>query len=76
MTGLSIVSALRVDDNEVVSGSGGIKADSRSVDWSNMSRKLAKSKNRAKSRYLGNSNNLGEHKFLISRARKAFNCLR
>ena len=68
-TGLSITSASRVDDNEVVGGGG-------AVSRSDVSRKSAKSKGQTKSEHLGNSNNLREPKFLTSDAKKTFNRLK
>ena len=69
--GSFVVSASRVDDNEVVSsGVNSVGAKSRSVGGLNMSRKTIKTKSRIK------NGHLGEIKFLISKARKAFNCLR
>ena len=70
----SVVSASRVNDNEVVDGGGAIGGGV--VDQSNASRKLAKSKSRTKSGHLGNSNNLEEPKFLTFNAKEAFNRLR
>ena len=60
----SVASALRVDDNEVIDGGG-------AVGQSDMLRKSAKSKRRTKS-----GNNSEEPKFLTSKAKEAFNCLR
>ena len=62
--GSSIASASRVDNNEVVGGGG-------AIGWLDVSRKSAKSKSPTKS-----GNNLGEPKFLTSKAKKAFNRLR
>ena len=62
--GSSVVSASRVDDNELVDGGG-------AIGRSDASRKLAKFKIRTKS-----GNNLEEPKFLISKAKEAFNRLR
>ena len=75
-TGSSIASASTVDDNEVVSGNGGVGVDARSVGGSDASKKSTKSKSQIKSRHLGNSNDSEELKFLTSGARKAFNCLK
>ena len=61
-TGSSVASASRVDDGEVVGGGG--------ADWTDTSKKSAKSK-KMKSVY-----NSVEPKFLISKAKKAFNRLR
>ena len=65
-TGSSVISASSVNDNEVIGGRD-------AVGRSDASRKSAKSKNQTKS---GNSNNLEELKFLTSKAKEAFNCLR
>ena len=62
--GSSVALASRVDDNKVVGGGG-------TIDQSDTSRKLAKSKSRMKS-----GNNLGKPKFLTSKAKKAFDRLR
>ena len=62
--GLSVASASKIDDNEVVGGGG-------TIGWSDASRKSAKSKSWTKS-----GNNLEEPKFLISKAKEAFNRLR
>ena len=70
----SVASASRVDDNEVISSGGAINGSA--VSWSNTSKKSAKSKSQIKSRHFGNSNNLDKLKFLTSKAKKAFNCLR
>ena len=67
-TGSSVISAFRVDGDEVIDGGG-------AVGQLNASRKSAKSKSRIKSGHLCNSNNLKERKFLTSNARKAFNHL-
>lgn len=69
ITGSSITSAFRVDDNKVV-GSSSAWTDSRRVGGSDVSRKTTMSKNQTKSRHLE------EPKFLTSRAREAFNYLR
>ena len=68
-TGSSVASASRVDNDEVV-GDGG------AIGRSDVSKKSAKSKSRTKSRYLGNSNNSEESKFLTYDTKKAFNHLR
>ena len=62
-TGLSVISAFRVDDNEVVSSGG-------AVGWLDISRKLAKSKK------MKSVHNSEEPKFLTFKAKEAFNCLR
>ena len=62
-TGLSIASASRVDDDEVVDGGDAVcRTDA--------------SKKSAKFRRTKSGNNLEEPKFLTSEAKKAFNCLR
>ena len=68
-TGLSIASASRVDDDEIVGGGGAISR-------SDVSKKSDKSKSRTKSGHLGNNNDLKERKFLTSDAREVFNLLR
>ena len=77
ITGASITSASRVDDNLVV-GSDSIGAESDgNVSLSDALRKKSiKSKSWTKNWYLSNSNNIEEPKFLNSRAKKAFNCLK
>ena len=62
-TGSSVVSASRVDDDEVISGRA-------AVGWTDASRKLAKS------RKTKSGNNLGESNFLTPKAKKVFNRLR
>ena len=62
----SIVSASKVDDNNIV---GGGAINGGAVSWLNASKKLAKSKSRMKSGNLGNSNDLHKPKFLISKAK-------
>ena len=74
ITGSSVVSASRVDDDEVVGGKGTV--DRNAIGWSDVSKKSAKSKSRTKSGHLSNSNNLEEPKFLISNAKEAFNHLK
>lgn len=70
----SIISAFKADDKEIV---GGGDAEGGSVSGLDMSReKLIKSKSQTKSRQLGNSNATEESKFLISKAREAFNHLK
>ena len=73
-TRLSVTSASRVDDDEVVGGKSAVGGGA--VNWSDESRKSAKSKSQTKSEHLGNSNDLEEPKFLTSDAKKAFNRLR
>ena len=68
-TGSSIISAFRINDNEVIGGRG-------IVCGSDVSRKLTKSKNWTKNGHLGNSNNMEKPKFLISKAKKVFNHLK
>ena len=65
-TGSFIALASRVDNDEVVGGRG-------AIGWSDVSKKLARSKSRIKS---GNSNNSEEPMFLTSKAKEAFNQLR
>ena len=72
----SIVSTSRIDDNKVVDGSSGAEADGGSAGRLDISRNSTKSKNQPKSRHLGNSNKLGEPKFLIFGVKEAFNHLR
>ena len=67
--GLSVASAFRIDDDKVI-------GDRDTISRSDALRKSAKSKSRAKSRYLDNSNDFEKPKFLISKAKKAFNCLK
>ena len=73
-TGSSVASAFRVDDDEVFSGGGVVGGGA--VGRSDTSKKLAKSKSRTKSGYLGNSNDSEEPKFLTSNAKEAFNRLK
>ena len=64
-----IASDSRVDDNEFVGG-GDV------VSQSNTSKKSTKSKSWVKIGHLGNNNDLEELKFLIFKAKEAFNYLR
>ena len=61
-----VASVSRVDNNEFISDRG-------AVGWLDTSKKLAKSKNQTKS---GNNNNFEKPKFLTSKAKEAFNCLK
>ena len=80
----SIVSTSRVDDDEVVGGEGAVDRGvvgrgaigGGAVGRLDRLKKSAKSKSQTKSGHLGNSNNSEESKFLISKAKEAFDCLK
>ena len=74
ITRLSVASASRVNDNEIIDGRGTVGENA--VGWSDTSRKSAKSKSQTKSRHLGNSNDLEESKFLTPDTKEAVNRLR
>ena len=73
----SITLVFRIDNNKIVDGGDDIETKSgKSNDRLDTSRKSIKPKSQTKNGYLGNTNHVGEPKFLISRAREAFNCLK